>query len=208
MDIETARDERSTNLIADFTDGYALGWRFAVRDVFRSALDIKWTPRIYTSDEVDENGKKRKIIEYLWTQGKYFNFTQGDVIYDTRIAYKLKWSDALQHIKLFVQVAESSPTQLVTNSTINTLTAQGNESPNDDLILQKVQIRSGKVKFKLFRPNSDRSNVDELEKIDCDQKNFVTFLQTGIITTLDNKTRDLFHEEEARGRTFCFCTSR
>lgn len=96
--LQDKREKRSPILIANFIDGYADGWRFAVRQAFKDALDIKWTTKVIN-----------KIESYEWTQGTQFNFSPGDIIYDTRLAYDLKWSDALKHIKLSIQITETTP---------------------------------------------------------------------------------------------------
>jgi hypothetical protein len=45
MEISAFRDERSPIGVATFRDGYVMGWRFAVTEAFKDALDIKLTPR-------------------------------------------------------------------------------------------------------------------------------------------------------------------
>ena len=39
-------DARSPVVVAEFVEGYVLGWRMAVSESFREALDIRFTPRI------------------------------------------------------------------------------------------------------------------------------------------------------------------
>lgn len=92
------KTKRSSTLIADFADGYASGWCFAIHEGFRDALDIKWTRR-----------QKNKVVSYIWTQGNEFNFLPGYIIYDTRKAYELNWMDALKHIRVYVQIIDSIP---------------------------------------------------------------------------------------------------
>lgn len=94
------RQNRSLILIADFINGYAKGWHFAVGECFKDQLDIKYTDRSI-------NGKKTKIL----TQGKLFCFAEGHVIYDTPKAY-LQWSEALKHIKLRCFVIRAVPNRL------------------------------------------------------------------------------------------------
>lgn len=43
------------------------------------------------------SGKK----EMLRTQGRLFDFHEGDVVHDTKHAYK-EWGEALQHLKLSI----------------------------------------------------------------------------------------------------------
>ena len=94
------RKRRSLDLIADFADGYAKGWYFAVGKCFRDQLDIKFTDRVI-------NGKKIR----RWTQGKLFCFVEGYVIYDTPNGY-LQWSEALKRIKLRCLVLRAVPNRL------------------------------------------------------------------------------------------------
>ena len=147
------RDKRSSILIANFIDGYADGWRFPVRECFKDALDIKMTSRILN-----------KIENNIWTQGTQFNFSQGDIIYDTRLAYELTWGEALKHIKISVQIYKITPSQTII--------------------------------FKLYRPKKELLSIEEIDSIECTQANFVSFLQTGIISTSAKKTINVFQEYE------------
>lgn len=106
MEIEARRDDRGYALIANFVDGFALGWKMAVPDAFKEALDIKLTPRMFA-------GKK----EMLWTQGRVYDFHVGDTLYDTKQAYE-EWGEALKHLKLSVQVQFSSSSGYVTYESI------------------------------------------------------------------------------------------
>jgi len=151
QDNQNKRSQRNIILIANFIDGYADGWRFAVRECFRDALDIKLTAKV-----------TNKIEDYIWTQGTQFNFSQGDILYDTRLAYELTWGEALKHIKLSIQINEITPSKTVI--------------------------------FKLYRPNKERLIIEEVDRIECTQAAFVSFLQTGIITMSDNKNRNVFQE--------------
>jgi hypothetical protein len=197
MEIEAIRDERSPVLIATFQDGYASGWRFAVPEVFKGALDIKQTPR-----------KIGDRTESIYTQGKQFAFIQGSLFYDDRSAYELEWGEALKHLKLSIQIAEVATSQYVVTETIQTVsqkiditvTGKGESAKakektlNDGLTIKKSRMQYGQVKFKVFRPNKARSAVEEVGIIECDQEEFVALLQTGTVRTTDNKTLDLFNQ--------------
>ena len=93
--LETPRDLRLNNLIAKFINGFAFGWKFAVKECFKDALDIKMTER-----EKD----------LLYTQGSAFNFSPGDTFYDSVIAYE-KWDTALKNIAFCIQVIRAIPAQ-------------------------------------------------------------------------------------------------
>jgi hypothetical protein len=75
------KENRTTDLLADFTTGYAIDfngqvWYFCVPKFFYEALDIKYTTR-----------KKDEVEEKIWTQGSWFNFSEGDKIYNHAYAY-------------------------------------------------------------------------------------------------------------------------
>jgi NAD-dependent DNA ligase len=88
---------RSTSLIANFVNGYADGWAFAVGEAFRDQLDITLSERIVTH-------KKIKI----WTQGEDFCFRKGETIYDTIMAYQ-EWAEAYKAIKQMIQIKDAAP---------------------------------------------------------------------------------------------------
>jgi len=193
--------ERSPIVIAMFREGYAAGWKFAVPESFREALDIRYTPR-----QVDKN------IEYIWTQGQMFNFTQGSILYDTPLAYEGEWEQALRHITLFVQVSEASPSSEDVYQTIQIRSGldEGDlevsvtradasaktrkQILEEGMTIRRTKITLGEMKFKVFRPKPDRSGIDEVCTIACNQENFVKFLQTGVIRGTDKKLHDLFKE--------------
>jgi hypothetical protein len=58
LDLICKKVERTEQLIAKFINGYASGWEFAVKEVFKDSLDIKETDKTI-------NKKTFKI----WTQG-------------------------------------------------------------------------------------------------------------------------------------------
>lgn len=193
MEIKARRDDRGYALITNFVDGYALGWKMAVPEAFKEALDIKLTPRMFA-------GKK----EMLWTQGRIYDFHEGDTIYDTKQAYE-EWGEALKHIKLSVQVQFTSSSGYVTYETIEVkdneleiIHQKGKAKPKEEiingLIIKKQRIDHGLVRFKVYRLNKEKTAVEECETIECTQDDFVAFLQTGIVRTKANKQLNLFAE--------------
>lgn len=192
MEIEARIDDRGYALIANFEEGYALGWKMAVAEVFKEALDIKLTPRIF-------EGKK----EMLWTQGRLYNFQVGDTIYDTKQANLKIWKDALKDITLGVQVQFATPSSYFTFETIEIkdeelkiIHQKGKSKPTeeiiDGLVVKKQRIVHGLVVFKVYRPNNSKTAVEECETIECTQDDFIAFLQTGVVRTKENKKLDLF----------------
>ncbi len=94
-------DERMDELLADFAQGFAKGWRMAVGTCFRDALDVRLTDKIV-------EGTKTKTRE--WTQGGTFSFSGGDTLYDTSRAYE-RWETALQSIGTAYQVLGGTPSR-------------------------------------------------------------------------------------------------
>ena len=92
MEIIAKLDDRGYALIANFVEGFAHGWKMAVPESFKDALDIKLTPRTLA-------GK----TEMLWTQGRIYDFYAGYTIYDTKLAYN-EWGEAIKHLNLITGV--------------------------------------------------------------------------------------------------------
>ena len=91
------KDERLTDLLADFSTGFATGWAMAVGDYFQDSLDIRQTEKV-----------SRGVKSRLWTQGGCFTFSAGDTVYDTPNAYGV-WEVALQNIGIAYQVLSGTP---------------------------------------------------------------------------------------------------
>ena len=96
-DQKDGRQKRTLKLIADFEDGYAKGWYFAVGEYFKDQLDIKYTQRV------------EKTKTYMcWTQGRLFSFAEGHMIYDTA-SVNVKWSEALKRFNVLCSVIRATP---------------------------------------------------------------------------------------------------
>jgi hypothetical protein len=124
---------RLNELIADFEEDFTKDWFFAVLKSFRDVLDIKYTPvaelvmtegEIQYKEIVDIRGFTRKIRETNstreWTQGPYYCFDKGQIIYDTPKAYiksgntitkenGVEWKESVKHIKIICEVVRSTP---------------------------------------------------------------------------------------------------
>jgi hypothetical protein len=85
--------KRSTELLANFSNGYAEDWYFCVPIFFYDALDIQFTYQ-----------KKMK----LWTQGSAFNFSTGDVLWNNAHHYCENFVSYSIKPKIGVQVQSSS----------------------------------------------------------------------------------------------------
>lgn len=92
---------RSTKLLAVFQNGLAVGWRMAVPECFRAALDIRLTPRIVA-----------KEVVMTWTQGRMFAFKEGDTLYNV-LSPEGDWSLRLATLELCVQVQRAAPARYV-----------------------------------------------------------------------------------------------
>jgi hypothetical protein len=95
--------KRHLYLVAHFVNGYAKDWFMAVKECYRTELDIKYTER-----------KKNKQSFGEWTQGPYFSFAEGHLFYDTPKGYE-KWEKALTAVKTCCQISFATPTVLNKN---------------------------------------------------------------------------------------------
>lgn len=126
-EFDSRSDERGYALIANFEDGFAIGWKMAVSESFKDALDIKLTPRIF----------KKNKYNFL-TQGKLYSFKEGDTIHSSKRAYEEElWENSLKHIQISVQVDSSQNSKYVTyekidvsgeNITISSRQSKGKET--------------------------------------------------------------------------------
>lgn len=92
----SGRKKRTTDSIAEFNEGYALDWAFAVPTCFRPALDIVLAERVRDGARV-----------HLWTQGNAYAFRAGDTLHYAHRPVPSDWAEALQHIQLTVQVKDA-----------------------------------------------------------------------------------------------------
>lgn len=162
------KQKRTLNLIAEFVEGYAKDWYFAVGEYFKDSLDIKMTERM---EPFFINGVKQYEIRLIkgvekrvpqkrrvlrWTQGNHYTFSKGDVLYDTPDGY-LPWIEALQHIKLMCQVIDSKPCSTDVEG----------------------KFLDGYVIFTLSKPNETRDGMKKIGQYRLCQTEFVKFLKSG-----------------------------
>lgn len=150
----TKRAERTTDLIANFVEGFADGWHMALRESYKMELDIKFIER-----------SKNKISYFEWTQGPYYCFSEGQLIYDSKDAYTC-WQDALNKINLACQIVAAKP-----NIPIKV----------DNEVTGKPEFRvlEGYVQFVLFKPDQGRTRLVPYVGYNLSQRDFVNFLKTG-----------------------------
>ena len=150
---KTSKNATSKKLIADFSIGYADGWKFIVRPCNYLALDIRQLPPAKSSID------KRPTL----VQGKYYNFVTGSLFYDNMAAYNKKWGDALKEINHSIQITESTPTNLDYEVVLK-----------DNILTRITLINYGTVKFKLWSAND--KFVGEFT---CKQNEFLEILRSG-----------------------------
>ena len=146
--------KRSDKLIATFKEGFADNWYMAVRDCFRTQLDIKYTSRIKTQSK---EAVKREIK--LWTQGPRIAFDKGNIFYDTPYAYQV-WNEAIKHIKLACVVINGKPNDIKKKRKIN-------------------ELIDGFVEVDFLIPNNDKTKLIKRDEKKLSQNEFVEFLMHG-----------------------------
>jgi hypothetical protein len=167
-EVKKTREERSMTLIADFVNGYAKDWHFAVGECFKDPLDIKLTERrepLIIDGEVQyefktikgiEKKKVKKISILRWTQGRFFAFEKGFTIYDSPKGY-LPWPEAFNYFGKMIQIVEAIPNHL-------------NE---------KNELITGSVEFDLFKPADCKTRLDLIGQYTVSQNDFVDYLKSG-----------------------------
>lgn len=188
LKFSVGREERSLILISNFVDGYSSDFFFKLPTSFRDALDIKLTPRMIHGKTIN-----------TYSQGKNFSFKEGDVFYDAKEAYTLEWGKALKYIKHSLQVitGRDATTEIVESYEINNPQIKYIKKGEDekiiekDVIINKYNYDSGYVKFKLFQPNDKKEKLVEKTIYECSQENFVLFLQSGVLRTIDKQEINL-----------------
>ncbi len=155
------KNQRSTELIAEFSGGFAVGWTMAVRECFRSQMDIKFTAR--TENQPAPAGQESKKQVKFWTQGPRIAFDAGHVFFDTPLAYA-KWDNAMQHIQLACSILEAAP---------NEVRKKGQAPMGGNALIE------GYVLIELFVPNRNKTRLISKGKLKLSQNDFLDFLMTG-----------------------------
>lgn len=166
------KNYRSLQLIADFSNGYADGWEMAVKECFRTQLDIRYTVRVENQPAASGPAIKRQIK--VWTQGPRIAFDLGHVFYDTPLAYG-RWDQALRQMKRACVVTEASPNDIRKGS-IN-------------------ELIDGHVLIKLFVPNQSRTGLVPQGRFKFSQNEFLDFLITGKLDQAEKLNHHVEHED-------------
>ena len=172
------KNERSRELIADFTNGYAYGWRFIVRPCNYSSLDIMWQSLLAEGEKRGKNSKKEIVL----TQGKLYNFQRGCVFYDNIEAYTGVWYDALQKINFCLQV--DSVTESVDVRPIVVW--------EDNKFVRRQDPIYGVVNFSVYSPNAEKTGLEKIKNFSCQQDEFVSLLKTGEFADENGEIQNLF----------------
>lgn len=149
----STRQKRNLKILKDPRAEMAEGWFMCVRSCYHEALDIGMTERVY----IDELTKTKKT-KLVWTQGSWFYFKAGDVLYDTAEAYGEKWVDALQRIKLCVEITSANRA------------GQNNHETGRS---------AGSVTFSIKTPNEDHDQLIKRGEHSMSQDDFLRFLISG-----------------------------
>jgi len=158
-----ARNHRSTELVADFSGGFADGWYMAVKQCFRNQLDIKYTTRVEHITNASNMLMKSQVR--IWTQGPRIAFETGHIFYDNPLAYG-NWDHALRHIKLACFVVEATPNEIRKKKT---------DATKDEI----NELLNGQVVFDLFVPDQCKTKLKPRDRFTISQIKFVEFLMTG-----------------------------
>lgn len=168
--MEKTTTRRGSKLIAEFVDGFAKGWFMPVKECFKHELDIKYTQRV-----------KNKITSYELTQGNYYCFSAGQVIYDNVLAYDY-WAKAINSIKYVCQIIESKP-DLPLNM------------ENTEFIKNLSKI-NGYVKFTVYKKNNETEQLEAFVCYNVSQTDFVEFLKNGVVGNENYKVRNNFIQQQ------------
>lgn len=168
---------RSTALIANFIDGYAAGWRFAIKPTYREALDIKKTKITFEKNTYES-----------WTQGTSYQFHRGDVFYSDRLGYE-GWDLFLKLPKAVVlQVKYECFSGYETIGTFDgTLTGSfipsrrlmPKEMTQAPILFEAQSYDPGTITLDVLIPDSKQTKLQFLETITMTQDDFIGLLQTG-----------------------------
>lgn len=149
---------RTRELVADFSKGYADGWKFIVRPCNYLALDIIWGQEI----------ENKKVIWKGWKQGTNYNFTAGSTFYDSLAAYEKSWEDALKEINNSIQVDSSVPMQEDIYVDID----------EKNYLHKYIKNSGGSVTYSVYANDGQKEFLSYQDT--CTQTEFLNILKNGI----------------------------
>lgn len=159
-------NNRSRELIADFSKGYADGWKFIVRPCNYSDLDIDYN-NILSEDENSE---------LFLTQGKRYNFKSGEIFFDNICAYKEIWANALKKLNFCLQI----------DSVTESISAKRIVFENDKFISGFTSVY-GIIDFSVYKTNENRTGFEKIGNYSCKQDEFAELLRTGEFADSDGE---------------------
>lgn len=178
IELTCRKVERTEQLIAKFVDGYASGWEFAVKEVFKESLDIKETTKTI-------NKKEFKIL----TQGNSYNFQLGDVFSNHKLAYGDgdKWLEFLQGKNpITIQIQFGGSCGFKTKSLKSTITTPleiKNNSKIEKIKSLKITEQAfdkGILRISIYKPNKEKTKLIEEKTIEINIVDFISILQNGL----------------------------
>lgn len=110
------------------------------------------------------------------TQGKLYNFQSGYTFYDTLAAYEGKWCDALKNLGMCIQI----------DSTMESRALSFVEYDGKRYVRRSQPIY-GFVKFTVYKPNAQRSQLEKFKSYECRQDEFVELLKTGTFADINGE---------------------
>lgn len=158
LGIFVKKNERSKNLIVDFSKGYSDGWKFIIRPCNYSDLDI------YLST--------KKFL----TQGKRYNFQRGELFFDNIAAYEEIWENALKKVNFCLQI--DSVTETITIPEIIF---------NDGKFVSQFTPIYGTVEFSIYKKNEQITELEKIKNFSCFQDEFVELLKNGEFADLNGE---------------------
>jgi hypothetical protein len=167
---------RRENLIAIFENGFAVGWKFQVPDVFKEALDIRLTPVSVHKQQYN-----------TWTQGHSYSFHRGDSIKSHAYA---EWKDFLNtEGAVSLSIKYCSPAGFVENVRLSgeftgmlyssKSTKSAKKIDNQTINASNYIYDSGDLTVEILKPNKNKTAVEVTDTISISQVDFVTLLQHG-----------------------------
>jgi hypothetical protein len=170
---------RSEVLIAQFVDGFAVGWEFAVPEAFREALDIRITSKAIS----------KKTIQ-VWTQGMSFSFKEGDTLHNSRLAYDDYASFLKGNNPVTIQVQSATDAGYVTKESfliqsepvdyLVERSAGAKKSRASSFIVRRQSYDGGSVRLVEYRLSPEKDRMDEAARLEMRQDEFVLLLQKGM----------------------------
>ena len=108
----------------------------------------------------------------------------------------------MKTLTVMVQVMEGSPSGYVTQETVSVeeeldATIQEKEKKQKKkriggLKIDRVRFQSGFVRFEMYRPNEDRSELVKASIHETTQEDFISMLQFGVLRTKEGEAIDFF----------------